>query len=222
MRLLLVAAVAAAIGFGLGLLVDQVWPNPVYGYQIMAGLLAVALVVVAILIRRAHPLILPASIGLAVGVFAGVAVGLALRQSPAYTTATIRVQLTAPVVQTLTGTAQCSPLDDGTVPVVITDEDGSALQLAGGRGLSVVLYPNAGNLRRPDGLGIEVQIFTPGVGGAMTSTWMTSDLGSSLSAAGTQAAGTLTFSGVTLHPESELRQPIDVVGTVTWSCPAAS
>lgn len=37
---------------------------------------------------------------------------------------------------------------------------------------------------------------------------------------GTAAKGGVTFSGLVVRPDSEQREPIDVVGSIAWSCEA--
>jgi hypothetical protein len=213
----------AVVGFAVGVLVDVVWPNVVYGYQLAAVGVALVLLVVAIVARRRFPVALPFALATTLGLIGGIASGLAARPaSPTYQPGAIEVDLRLPVSQSVTGTAMCLPIAGSPVPSIITPEDGSSLSIAGGRRLAVMLRPEVGNVRRPDGLGIEVFIVIPSADGSHTFTRMASDLASSLGASGTAAAGALTFSGLSLHPESEQRQPIEVAGTVSWTCPAGT
>lgn len=212
-------ASGAVVGFALGVLVDVIRPDIADGYQLAAVGLALAGLFVAIVARRRLPVALPFALAATVGLVVGIASGLAARPaSIAHTAASIKVELRAPVSQSLSGGAMCAPIDGSDVPSLLTPADGSALALAGGRGLAVILAPTVGGIRRSDGLGIEVWIVTRGPDGAPTHTRMVSDLGSSLDASGTAATGSMTFSGLSLHPQSAQRQPIDVAGTVSWTC----
>ena len=210
--------VMLAIGAGIGLLVNVVSPNPVYGIQLIADFFAI---VVLLFIALVAPLrrLLPAALGLAVGVIAGVAVGMnLLRPDPAFA-GTMTVRLAMPeIVDTSVGVA-CVVTREGALRAVSTAKGDGGLPLADGRTLSVLIgtekqEPTATD--RP--LEIVVTVNRMQSDGTPLETRMITDATSTVSISNAGATGSMSFSGLVLHAQSELREPIDVAGTVSWDC----
>ena len=214
----LVAGVGA-LGFVIGLLVDVVFPNAAYGYQLVAGLAGLLLLLAGVpLWRRRRPLAAIAIVAGA-GVLAGIVVGLTLRPGSAAATAvTLDVALDEPAVATLhTTSGTCLVLDERLMLL----ESADAVALVDGRSVSVTL--SQGTYRpapdaSPDGLTVDVHIAWALEDGSPTETWMGSDATSTVVVTGTASEGTVDFSGLVLRPASEQRDPIDVSGSISWSC----
>jgi hypothetical protein len=223
-RPLLIVIAAASVGFGLGFVVDLIWPNTVYGFQLVAAAIAGALVLVAAALWRVLPSLLPAAIGGAVGIVAGMMVGLAAMASPpALAQGTVEVRIIEPE-GVATGSAQCAVRPTDASPLLLTSESGEDLALPDGRRLSVNVtiagYGPVGSLARADGLGIELIVHKALPDGSPTSTTMVADAGSALAMTGDARAGTLAFDGLVLAADSEQREAIDLAGSVVWSCPS--
>ena len=213
-------AVAAAVaGVAIGIAVDLRWPNTVYGYQMVAALGAIALAVVAFVARRGHRLVLPLAGGLALGVIAGIALGLALaRGQSAAQVGSLELDLAKPeILQLETTTAMCTATD-GRLTLLETANDEDQLRLSDGRHLVIRLTAPA-TPAVPDVPMVEIHVISSLPDGSPTETWLTSGPGSVVSASGTDASGSVAFSGMTLHPDSEQRTPIDLAGSITWACP---
>ncbi|HET9436198.1 MAG TPA: hypothetical protein VFO50_05015 [Candidatus Limnocylindrales bacterium] len=214
---------AAAVGLALGFVVDLIWPNTVYGYQLVAAGVAFLVVLVAAAVGRRVPLALPVAAAGAVGLVAGMMAGLALLAGPPSTVAgSLEVRLERPIEATLASAAICGTATSTAFPLVFTAEDGSDLTLADGRGLAVAATLGdgapVGVKPRADGLGIELRVTDTRTDGSPTATWMGSDERSALTVTGTAAAGSMSFAGLVIHPDSEQPTPIDLVGTITWEC----
>ncbi len=156
-----------------------------------------------------------------VGLLAGIAIGLALRPGSAAATAvTLDVALQEPAVATLhTTTGTCLVLDDRLMLL----ESADAVALVDGRSVSITL--SQGTYRpapdaSPDGLTVDVRIAWALEDGSPTETWMGSQATSTVIVTGAAGEGTVDFSGLVLRPASEQRDPIDVVGSMSWSCAA--
>jgi hypothetical protein len=225
---------ALATGISAGLLSDIIWPNPVYGYQIIIGglafLIGIAFGVVAITrpaTRRLAFVVLSA----AIGVIAGISLGFAARPSAApVLMGSVGVDLASPVdVQVRTEQAICD-IQGGQLAYLETPT-AEGLELGDGRRLSVALTNALGlggeAVPKPVGeapaavpaLDIRVHWTLPD--GSPTETLMAYGPGSNVTASGTAAAGSITFSGLVVSPLSEQRDRIDLAGTLRWECPAA-
>ena len=209
--------VMLAIGAGIGLLLNVLSPNPVYGIQLIADFFAI---VVLLFIALVPPLraLLPAALGLAIGVIAGVAIGMNLVASDNPSVAgTVTVRLGAPEAVDASVSAACF-VADGVLRDASTG-DADALRLSDGRGFSVSIgtekqEPAAAD--RP----LEIVLTIRGVlpDGSPSETRMISDASSTVSISNAGPTGSMSFSGLVLHEQSELREPIDVAGTVSWDC----
>lgn len=223
-RPLLIVIAAAFVGFGLGFAVDLVWPNTVYGYQLVAAAIAGVLVLVGAALWRALPSLLPAAVGGAVGIVAGMMVGLAAMASPpALAQGTVEVRIIEPE-GVATSSAQCAVGPTDASPLLRTSESGEDLAMPDGRRLSVTVtiagYGPLGSPARGDGLGIEVTVHRALPDGSPTSTTMVADASSTLALTGDARAGTLHFDRLVLAADSEQRAAIDLAGSVVWACPS--
>ena len=129
---------AAAVGFGLGFLVDILEPNPTYGFQIIADAIAIFIAVAIVLIRPARRL-RPVAIGGAIGVIAGVAIGLNIMQlqQPSLTIpGTVEVILGKPEITQLSASAECYVVD-GVLLELFAGDGASSLALSDGRNLRI-------------------------------------------------------------------------------------
>lgn len=214
-RVLVGFVVALAAGVALGVLVDVISPNPTYGLQIEAIGLAILIALVVVIIPRTRRW-LPAALGLAVGVIVGVDVGPGPAELP-LVTGTIEVRLGEPEIRNASATAECYVVD-GTLEFLNTAADG-ALRLADGRAFALSLGQGEVEPAALDrALDIVVIISSTTSDGTPTETRMASDASSTISITNAGATGSMAFSGLVLHHQSELREPIDVAGAVTWDC----
>ncbi|HEX5591529.1 MAG TPA: hypothetical protein VFX65_14650 [Candidatus Limnocylindrales bacterium] len=214
---------AAAAGLAIGFVVDLIWPNTVYGYQLVAAGAALLVVLVAAAVGPRLPLALPVAAAGAVGLLVGMMAGLALLAGPSSTVAgTLEVRLERPIEVTLTSDATCGTAASDAFPLVSTAEDGSDLTLPDGRGLAVTValgdWRPVGVRPRDDGLGVELRVTDSLPDGSPTETRMGSDERSALSVTGTAGAGSMSFAGLVVHPDGDQQTPIDLVGTITWDC----
>lgn len=208
--------VALAIGAGLGLLVNVLSPNPVYGFQLIADFVAVFVLLVVALVPPLRGL-WPAALGLALGVIAGVAIGMNVVTVPSpFVDGTVKVQLGKPEVVNASAPATCHVVD-GVLSFADTPRDGG-LRLADGRSLWLSIGPHVLEPSAAAPLGIVVFIGSTLPDGSPTETRMASDGSSTVSISNAGATGSMAFSGLVLHPESEQRVPVDVAGTVSWDC----
>lgn len=208
--------IALAIGAGLGLLVNVISPNPVYGLQIEADGLAILIVIVVAAIPAMRSL-LPAAVGLAIGVVAGVAIGMSIVTVPsASVQGTVKVQLGKPEVMNGSASAMCLVVD-GVLSFADAPREGG-LRLADGRSVALSIGPHVLEPSAAGPLGIVVFIGGTLPDGSPTETRMASNSSSTLSLSNAGATGSMTFSGLVLHPDSEQHEPIDVAGSVTWDC----
>lgn len=215
-RSIAVLLVALAIGVGIGLYVNLVSPNPTYGIQLIADFMAIVVLLFVVLVPPLRGL-LPAALGLAIGVIAGVAIGMNLVTVPSsFVDGTVKVQLGKPEMMNGSASAICSVVD-GTLSFAETTRDGG-LRLADGRSLWLSIGPHVLEPSAEGPLGIVVFIGGSLPDGSPTETRMASDGSSTISISNAGANGSMAFSGLVLHPESEQRDPIDVAGSVTWDC----
>jgi hypothetical protein len=208
--------VALAVGIAIGVLVDVVSPNPTYGLQIEAIGLAILIVLVVAIVARIRRW-LPAASGLAIGVIVGVGVGPGPTPLP-LVTGTIEVRLGLPEIKDVSALATCYVIDGALVELVTTDE--GALRLADGRLVALSIgaaQQEPAALDRP--LDIVVTIHSTTADGSPTETRMVSDASSTISISHAGATGSMAFSGLVVDDKSESREPIDVAGSVTWTCP---
>lgn len=214
----LVAVLAAlAIGIGLGVVVQVVSPNPTYGLQIEAiGLLLLIAIVVAVI--PATRRLVPIALGLAVGVIAGIGVGPVPARLPPVI-GTLSVQLGEPAIVNGSASPECRVVDG--VLAFLNAADQGALVLPDGRWFAMSLGPGEQEPTAPDRpLDIVVIIHSALPDGTPTETRMASDASSTISISNAGATGSMAFSGLVVHHKSELKVPINVAGTLTWSCPA--
>lgn len=95
------------------------------------------------------------------------------------------------------------------------------MRLADGRSFDVSIGPGDQEPTAPDRpLDIQVVIHGSTSDGTPTETRMASDASSTVSISNAGATGSMAFSGLVPRDQSDLRELIDVAGTVTWSCPA--
>ena len=222
----LVVAAAAIVGFLAGLGTYVVWPNVVYGFQLIAGVVALVLMVLGTLLWRRSRLPASCTIAAGAGLLLGLAIGYNLRPAttgPRDTADEIvfHIDLVTPAVATLNTTSgQCLVRGDRLMLL----ESPDAVSLVDGRSVSVMLsqgaYRPAPNAS-PDGLTVDVRVAWALDDGSPTETWMGSDATSTLTITGTAVAGAVEFSGLVLRPDSEQREPIDVEGSVSWDCGAS-
>ena len=211
----------AALGFVVGLLLNVVFPNVAYGYQLIAGLAAVLLVLAGVPLWRRRRSFAAISVAAGVGLIAGILVGLVVRPASAAAEAlSVDVSLQAPVVATGHTTSGTCLVLDGQLLLL---ESADAVALVDGRSVSVTLSqgddrpaPDAS----PDGLTVDVRIGWALDDGSPTETWMGSDATSTVIVTGTANDGTVDFSGLVLRPASEQRDPIEVSGSISWTCEA--
>ena len=163
-------------------------------------------------------MVLPAAAGWAVGLIAGIAIGLAVAGGrSAGQIGSLKVDLAEPEMLQLETTANCIATD-GRLTLLVTATEDAVMRLSDGRGLAIRL--TAPTTREvPDVPTVDIHVRSTLPDGSPTETWLTSGPGSNLSASGTDASGSVAFSGMTLHPDSEQRTPIDVAGTIRWTCP---
>ena len=208
--------VALVIGFVIGLLVNVASPNPTYGFQLIADVLAILAFLVVTMVRPLRRF-LPAALGLALGVIAGVAIGMNVVTVPSkFVDGTVQVQIGKPSVMNGSASATCYVVD-GVLSFADTPRDGG-LRLPDGRAFWLSIGPHVLEPSAEGPLGIVVFIGGTLPDGSPTETRMASDSSSTLSISNAGATGSMAFSGLVLHPESEQRVPIDVAGTVTWDC----
>ena len=219
-RRIVVMLVAGAVGLGVGFLVDVASPNPVYGFQLIADVVAIGLIVIAALIPGRR--LLAVAVGLAIGIIAGIAVGLNVVQAPSLIrAATIEVELEQPAIGWPAGSGRCRAEGDR---LLYLDTEATTLNLPADRRLVITIadgsYDPIGAAPQETGLGMVASVFTTNPDGPATVTLMGSSPSSTLTLTGTASSGTLAFSGLELMAESELREPFEIAGTVQWSCPA--
>lgn len=170
--------------------------------------------------RRRQPwLILGAAIVIAVVIV----VALALRPGPAASNeVSIDVVLRTPAEATMhTTSGDCLVLEDRLMLL----ESADAVALVDGTSISVTL--SQGTYRpapdaSPDQLTVDVRIASALEDGTPTETWMGSDATSTVTVSGTAGDGMVDFSKLVLRPASELRDPIDVAGSISWTCEPAT
>jgi hypothetical protein len=216
-RSIAVLIIALVIGAGIGLLVNVASPNPVYGIQLIADFVAIAVLLLVVLEPPLRGL-LPAALGLAIGVIAGVAIGMNLvpRPNPSIE-GTVTVRLGVPEDVDAKVQAACF-VTDGALIDASTPMDGG-LRLADGRWFSVSIgteKQEPAAVDRP----LEIIVTIRGVlrDGSPSETRMTSNASSTVSISNAAETGSMGFSNLVLHELSELRVPIDVAGTVSWDC----
>jgi hypothetical protein len=215
-RSIAVLLVALAIGAGIGLLVNVASPNPVYGFQLIADFLAIVALLVVALVPVLRGL-LPAALGLAIGVIAGVAIGMNLVTVPSATVeGTVQLRLGKPDIIDASASAICL-VADGVLSFADTPREGG-FHLADGRSLWLSIGPHVLEPSAAAPLGIVVFIGSTLPDGSPTETRMASHASSTISISNAGATGSMAFSNLVLHDESEQRTPIDVAGTVTWDC----
>jgi hypothetical protein len=219
----IVALAAAVVGFVAGVVVNVVWPNPTYGFQIMAGAVAIGLMLLGIPLWRRRRSEASVTIAAGAGLLLGIGVGYNVRPGSAgpgetFDEAGFHVDIIEPAVATLNSrSGQCLVRGDRLMLL----ESPDAVSLVDGRSVSVMLsqgaYRPAPNAA-PDGLTVDVRVAWALDDGSPTETWMGSDATSTVTVTGTADSGVVEFSGLVLRPDSEQRDPIDVVGSVSWSC----
>jgi len=221
-------ATALATGVALGLLSDIVWPNIVYGYQIIVGGLAI-LVPIVVLVLPPTRRFAGVAIALGVGVIAGIALGFNARPTPPPAQiGSVEVMLGRPVnVQLETVQAICNT-QDGQLQSLETPNAEDQLVLGDGRRLSVVLgtpldFSASGAPEQGGGSGpvpsVDISVHWTLPDGSPTETVMSAGPGSHVSASGTFSSGYLAFDSLVVSPLSEQRDPIDLAGTLRWECP---
>jgi hypothetical protein len=211
-----VLLIALAFGAGIGLLVNVRSPNPAYGIQLIADFFAILVLLVVALVPALRRL-LPAALGLAIGVIAGVAIGMNLVTVPSpYVDGTVNLQLGKPEIVNGSASAICLVVD-GVLDFAETPRDGG-LHLADGRSLWLSIGPHVLEPSAAAPLGIVVFIGGTLPDGSPTETRMASDSSSTITVTNAGATGSMAFSGLVLHPDSEQRELIDVAGTVSWDC----
>jgi hypothetical protein len=148
-----------------------------------------------------------------------IVVALALRPGPAASNeVSIDVVLRTPAEATMhTTSGDCLVLEDRLMLL----ESADAVALVDGTSISVTL--SQGTYRpapdaSPDQLTVDVRIASALEDGTPTETWMGSDATSAVTVTGAAREGSVEFSGLVLRPGSELRSPIDVAGSISWSC----
>ena len=223
---------ATAVGMSVGLLSDIIWPNPVYGYQLIIGGLAVLIGLGAVVVAFALPGLrglAVVAIGAAIGVIAGISLGFSARPSasPALI-GSVEVDLGSPVAVQVKSTQAICDVQDGHLAYLETPSS-EGLELGDGRRLSVVLTSplgigGAAAPEPPDGSGavpaFDITVHWTLPDGSPTETVMTYGPGTQASASGTFSSGSLAFGGLIVSPLSEQRDPIDLRGTLRWECPA--
>lgn len=148
---------------------------------------------------------------------------LAVRPAPAATNdVSIDVVLRTPAEATMHTTSGDCVIDDHRLMLL---ESADAVALVDGTSISVTL--SQGTYRpapdaAPDGPTVDVRIASALEDGTPTETWMGSDATSTVNVAGAAGEGTVDFSGLVLRPASELRDPIDVAGSISWTCKPAT
>lgn len=214
--------VALALGVGAGLLSNVIWPNPVYGYQLYIVLLGLVVAIVgvvsAVAVPRSRRLALPL-VAASIGAVAGVYLGMAMRPAtPPPLVGSIDVDLDSPVrVQVQTANAVCD-VTNGQLVFLETGNTPDTMPLGDGRWLSITLrWPETTGGTVPT---FEIRVHALLPDGSPTETVMTSGPASNVSASGVEASGSLAFSALVVSPSSEQREPIDVVGSLRWACPA--
>ena len=212
---------AAGLGFVIGLLTYVISPTAVSGVQLVAGVLGVVLVLLGIVVRWRRALLGAVLIAGGAGLLPGIAIGYNLR-SDADTAGEVAIVVTLeePAIATLrTTSGNCAVRGDE----LLLLESPDAVALVDGRSISVTLsrgaYRPAPDVS-PDGLTVDVRIASALDDGSPTETWMGSDSTSSVEVTGTAEEGSVAFSGLVLRPDSEQHDPIDVVGSISWSCEA--
>ena len=216
-RSIVTAAVAGAIGLAAGLIVNAWSPNPVYGIQLIADFVVLVFVVATVVIPPLRRL-LPLAIGLAIGVIAGVAIGMNLTRGPSLTTVgTVQLVLVQPEAKTMSAPATCFVIDGVFIDVSTSDED---MRLADGRTLAVRVGQSEQEPIAPEQpLGVDIRLSGTLPDGSQSETRMLSDATSDVTLVNNGATGSMTFAGLVLDDLSELREPVAFEGTVTWSCP---
>ena len=223
-------ATALAVGVALGLLSDIVWPNVVYGYQIIVGGLAI-LVPIVVLVLPTTRRFAGVAIALGVGVIAGIALGLNVRPTPpAPQIGSVAVELGSPaIVEVKTVEAICTTRDGQLLSLETPNAEGQ-LELGDGRRLSIVLgtpldFSASGAPEQGGGSGpvpsVDIHVHWSLPDGSPTETVMSAGPGSRVSASGTHSSGYLAFDSLVVSPLSEQRDPIDLAGSLRWECPAA-
>jgi len=221
----IVVLVAAIAGLTVGLLTYVVWPNVAYGFQLIAALVAIGLLVLGITLWRGRRL--PASIFVATGagLLLGIAIGYNVRPgaSSSEDVAAIEVALSKPAVATLKTTSGHCVLHDAALMLL---ESGDAVALVDGRSVAVTLsrgpYRAFAGATGEGDLTVDVRVQSVLEDGSPTETWMGSDGTSTVTVTGSASEGTVDFSGLVLRPRSEQRDPIDVAGSISWICEPAS
>ena len=215
-RSIAVLLIALAIGAGIGLLVNVASPNPVYGIQLIADFFAILVLLFVALVPPLRRL-LPAALGLAIGVIAGVAIGMNLVTVPsAVDEGTMQVQIGKPEILNGSAPTICLVVD-GVLEFADSPRDGG-FHLTDGRSLWLSIGPHVLEPSAAAPLGIVVFISGTLPDGSPTETRMASDASSTISISNAGATGSMAFSGLVLHPDSEQRTPIDVAGSVSWTC----
>jgi hypothetical protein len=215
---MLMAAVAAIGGLAAGLLINAASPNPTYGIQIIADVVVLAVVLVVAVVAPLRRL-LPAAIGLAFGVIAGVAIGMSTTTFPSLLTAgTVEIVLEQPEVTTLSAPASCY-VQDG-VFIDASTSEGADLRLGDGRTIAVRVGPAEQEPILPEQpMGVDIRVSSTLPDGSQSETQMVSDATSEVTLVDNGTTGSMTFASLVLHELSELRVPVPFEGTVTWSCP---
>ena len=138
MRERIVVLAAAVVGFVAGVVVNFVWPNPTYGFQIMAGAVAIVLMLLGFPLWRRRRF--PASITIAAGAGLLLGIGIGYNVRPGASTpdseASVHVDLVQPVMATLNTTSgRCIVSDDQLMLL----EPGDVVTLVDGRSVAVTL-----------------------------------------------------------------------------------
>jgi hypothetical protein len=214
---------AAGLGLVIGLLTYVVWPNVVYGFPLVAGAIAIALLAIGALVWRARRRPASIAIGAGAGLLLGIAIGYNLRPgaSSIANVGAYHVDLIEPAIATLNVATATCVVTDGRLMLL---ESPDAVSLVDGRSVAVTLSrggyrPFTGATSDSD-LTVDVRVAWALDDGTPTETWMGSDGTSVIEVTGTGEAGGATFSGLALRPDSEQREPIDVEGFVSWNCEA--
>jgi hypothetical protein len=212
--------IVASLGIALGILIDRLWPNPVYGYQVIAGLAALLLMGLGAVLWRRRRVLASMSIAGGAGLLLGIAIGFNVQPSgPSSTLATVDIALGTPVRATMHATNASCLMVEGRLMYL---DSGEGVALADGRIVLVTLsrgeYGPAPDAGPGDQLRVDVEITSVLPDGSPTSTVMGSDPTSLVAMSGAQEAGSVEFSGLVVRPLSELRDPIEVSGSISWEC----
>lgn len=226
---LAVGGVAAAVGAW----IDWVHWNPVYGYQVLAIVVAIMVAIVgsivAFALRRRGPvarLIWFTSLAVPVGLYLGMALGPS-RPALLYDDGTYVLRLVRPAPLEVSGIASCSISEDGAQFSL----SGSSDQLPTEGAPFVSVSVASGDMfqreapSRPDHLVVGVVVSDAGPYAddeGVREASLTSDASSELAFERDGATGSMTFDGLAdrtpagqVHPRAI---STDLAGTIEWDC----